>query len=370
MRVVPALLLAALVLAAGMALGQEGAHAGEAVVVVEAGDTLIAIARRYNTTVAEIKLANGLTSDVIRVGQTLRVPLAVGGPGAAPILPPGVRVVTLERGQTLWSIGQRYGLSIETLVGGNPSLASLDTVPVGTRLFILPAPGILIQLGAGENLLTVAHDYPVRPQDLLQANGITDLAAGRGEGDFVFIPGVVPLEKLAELEEVRRQEQARRAEEARRQAAALAERMRRDAARVAEILKGYRPPSEDMIWPVSGRITSGFGYRRLWVGGTNFHAGIDVAAPLGTPVRAARSGVVSVAGWIPGGYGNTIYLEHGSGLQTRYAHLARNVVAVGDRVSQGQVIGYLGNTGLSTGPHLHFEVRENAVARDPLRWLP
>jgi len=370
MRALSAILLALLLGVAGLALGQEDTDAGEAVVIVEAGDTLIGIARRYSSTVSEIKLVNGLTSEVIRVGQRLRVPLAVGGPGSPAVLPPGVRVVTLQQGQTLWAIGQSHGVSIETLVGGNPSLRSLDTVPAGTRLFILPAPGVLIQLGPGESLLTVAHDFPVSPWDLLRANAITDLANGRAEGDFVFIPGVVPVEKLAELDEVRRRERERRAEEARRQAAALAERMRRDAERVAEILRGYRPPSQEMIWPVAGRVTSGFGYRRLWIGGTNFHAGIDIAAPAGTPIRAARSGVVSAAGWMPGGFGIAVFLEHGSGIQTRYAHLSRYLVGVGDRVTQGQVIGHLGNTGLSTGPHLHFEVRVIGVAQNPMPWLP
>jgi murein DD-endopeptidase MepM/ murein hydrolase activator NlpD len=117
------------------------------------------------------------------------------------------------------------------------------------------------------------------------------------------------------------------------------------------------------IWPVNGAFTSPFGMR--W---GRLHAGIDVAAATGTPLRAADSGTVQIAGWT-GGYGNYTCIGHGGGISTCYAHQSSIGVAVGSSVSQGQVIGALGNTGNSTGPHLHFEVRINGSPVDPMGYL-
>ena len=115
--------------------------------------------------------------------------------------------------------------------------------------------------------------------------------------------------------------------------------------------------------PLSGTLTSGFGMR--W---GRMHKGIDIAVPSGTPVRAAAAGTVYV-GSDPGGYGTFIIIDHGNGVVTVYGHLTS--VAVGDatRVGGGSVVAYSGNTGRSTGPHLHFEVRIGGVAVDPLGYL-
>jgi murein DD-endopeptidase MepM/ murein hydrolase activator NlpD len=118
-----------------------------------------------------------------------------------------------------------------------------------------------------------------------------------------------------------------------------------------------------LIWPVSGPITSGFGTR--W---GRMHEGIDIAVPSGTPVHAAASGTVIYAAWMTG-YGNLVVLDHGNGLATAYAHNSSLLVSVGQRVSQGQTISLSGSTGHSTGPHVHFEVRVNGVAVDPLGYL-
>ena len=123
------------------------------------------------------------------------------------------------------------------------------------------------------------------------------------------------------------------------------------------------PSAAGLVWPLSGTLTSGFGYR--W---GRMHEGIDIAVPEGTPVRAAKSGTVILASYY-GGYGNYICVDHGGGLSTCYAHLSGYASSTGQRVSQGQVIGYSGNTGSSTGPHLHFEVRINGAAQDPMGYL-
>ena len=123
------------------------------------------------------------------------------------------------------------------------------------------------------------------------------------------------------------------------------------------------PSAAGFTWPTSGQITSGFGPR--W---GRMHQGLDIAAPTGRPITAARSGTVIVAGW-SGGYGQLVVIDHGGGLATAYAHQSRIAVKTGDPVTQGGLVGFVGSTGHSTGPHLHFEVRVNGAARDPLPYL-
>jgi len=117
--------------------------------------------------------------------------------------------------------------------------------------------------------------------------------------------------------------------------------------------------------PVGGRLTSDYGTRmHPLLGHARFHRGIDLAAAIGTPVRAAAAGEVVRAGW-RGGYGRQVALAHGHGLATSYAHLSRIAARVGERVARGQVIGFVGSSGLSTGPHVHFEASRNGRAIDP-----
>ena len=114
------------------------------------------------------------------------------------------------------------------------------------------------------------------------------------------------------------------------------------------------------------RLTSAFGYRTHPLhGGSRMHSGVDLAAPAGTPVQATADGIVTAAGW-RGGYGILVSLRHGGGVQTRYAHLSAIAVREGTAVKAGQVIGYVGSTGNSTGPHLHYELRVNGQAVNPV----
>ena len=115
------------------------------------------------------------------------------------------------------------------------------------------------------------------------------------------------------------------------------------------------------------RISSAFGWRRdPLTGAAKFHAGVDLAVAYGRDVRAAAEGVVAFAG-TQNGYGNTVVIDHGAGRQTRYAHLSDSLVQAGDRVGEGQVVGKSGNSGRSTGPHLHFEMLVNGQAVDPAK---
>jgi murein DD-endopeptidase MepM/ murein hydrolase activator NlpD len=118
-----------------------------------------------------------------------------------------------------------------------------------------------------------------------------------------------------------------------------------------------------MVWPVNGFVASPFGPR--W---GRMHEGLDLAVPAGTPIVAAAGGVVIHAGWM-GGYGNQVVIQHGGGLTTSYAHQSQVASNVGQAVSQGQVIGYVGCTGTCYGDHTHFETRVNGVAEDPMRYL-
>lgn len=123
------------------------------------------------------------------------------------------------------------------------------------------------------------------------------------------------------------------------------------------------------IWPCNGPITSPFGYRTHPIFGTTiYHAGIDIGVDYGTPIHAADGGTVIAAEWY-GGYGNAVIIDHGNGLQSLYGHNSSLTVSVGETVSQGQIIAYAGSTGYSTGPHCHFEVRQNGEAVDPMGYL-
>ncbi len=123
------------------------------------------------------------------------------------------------------------------------------------------------------------------------------------------------------------------------------------------------PSSAGLIWPVGGPVTSEFGPR--W---GRLHAGIDIADPNGTPIAASAGGVVVISG-VQGGYGNLVVVDHGNGIATAYAHQSRIAAGEGQSVSQGEIIGYVGSTGNSTGNHLHFEVRVNGVAQNPRNYL-
>jgi murein DD-endopeptidase MepM/ murein hydrolase activator NlpD len=119
-----------------------------------------------------------------------------------------------------------------------------------------------------------------------------------------------------------------------------------------------------LLLPVNGTINSGFGPR-----GASFHDGVDIAAPEGTPIRAIQGGEVIYSDQLRG-YGNIVILRHEGGMVSVYAHNQVNLVREGQRVARGEEIAKVGSTGRVTGPHLHFEIRKNNTARDPVQYLP
>jgi murein DD-endopeptidase MepM/ murein hydrolase activator NlpD len=148
------------------------------------------------------------------------------------------------------------------------------------------------------------------------------------------------------------------------------------AAQLEERLKIYAAALQEQsrvpsIWPVVGEMTDGFGGRRDPFGGyaTEFHPGQDIRAARGTPIVVAADGAVTFAGW-KNGYGQMIEVDHGGGLSTRYAHLSRIETTVGAQLKRGQLLGEVGSTGRSTGPHLHYEVRIDGESVNPVAYLP
>lgn len=193
--------------------------------------------------------------------------------------------------------------------------------------------GIYHTVGPGEDLWRISTVYEVDPKVVAEVNGIYN-PEEINTGDTLFIPGakrtlVVPPPSIEEL--------------------------------AAKVQKGV------FVWPVQGMIFSLFGSR--W---GRLHEGIDISAPRGTPIVAAKDGVVIVAGRKEGygGYGNTVEIKHNDGFTTRYAHLSETVVKEGDTVKGGDIIGAVGSTGRSTGPHCHFEIRYHDVPLNPLYFLP
>jgi len=124
------------------------------------------------------------------------------------------------------------------------------------------------------------------------------------------------------------------------------------------------------MWPVEGRLLSGFATRTDPFSGEGaFHKGVDISAPTGTPVRSAAEGVVVTAEMVGGGYGRLVVIDHGGGVQTYYAHLSRFNAHTGQEVHRGDTIGFVGSSGRTTAPHLHYEVRVGGDVRNPIRYL-
>ena len=307
---------------------------GYALRTVEPGDTIAAIADRYNLTAAALLEFNDLPDPTIHPGQVLRIPYvdAVGGVAVpAPPPPPGFRQHVLASGETLSDLVDRYDLSIEALVGANPDISSLDRLPAGLELLIPPSFGLVVTLERKEQLGELLLEYGVNPVTVARANEL-DSPADIEPGMLLFLPEVAPTGPLERLMAVREQE------------------MR-------------------YIWPLHGRLTSHYGRRNLGMGTSSFHRGIDIAAPPGTPVVAARAGTVTYAGWSSQGYGYLVRIRHSGGAETWYAHHSEILVRVGQYVEQGEPIALVGSTGISTGPHLHFELHEAGSALDPLGLL-
>jgi murein DD-endopeptidase MepM/ murein hydrolase activator NlpD len=354
---VPLLVALTLVTAAA---GQDRVH------VVRPGDTLYDLARQYDTTVAELRARNDLRGDLLRVGSELRLP----GPS-------GWREARVPADLDWPALAAREGVPEVRLRAANPSLAR----PGGATVRVPPDEGALVAPRPGEDLLAFAARLGVAPGAVAERNGLSPPYPLDPARPLLVPEGAAP--PVAAVEATSAAEAAGAADAtgapapvggaAGPGAPPHAELRRAALARLPELLARaeIRPPDDGFAWPLDGppRITSSFGWRAISVAGNRYHQGLDLGAPTGTPVRVARDGTVVRSGWI-GAYGYAVYVRHEGGFETRYAHLSQRLVAVGDVVRRGEAVGRVGSTGASTGPHLHFEVRRDGRALDPLAVLP
>ncbi|MGE5305845.1 MAG: peptidoglycan DD-metalloendopeptidase family protein [Alphaproteobacteria bacterium] len=200
--------------------------------------------------------------------------------------------------------------------------------------------GIYHVVRPGENLFRIGKAYDVSHEELALINGIKRADQIRA-GQRIFIPGAtrqLPVEIITPAV---------------------------PAPAVAQTPEAPPVPPEDGFrWPVSGRINSGFGPR-----GSSFHDGIDIGAPEGAPIHAIDKGEVIYSDELRG-YGNIVIVRHSGNVISVYAHNQINLVREGQSVERGEILARVGRTGRVTGPHLHFEIRKNNAAQDPLRFLP
>lgn len=242
---------------------------------------------------------------------------------------------TVVSGDSIYGIAHRLGLAPETIMWSNPKLEdNPDLLNVGQELIILPVDGVYHQVGGSDTIEGIASTYKTDPQLILDfpLNELDPENPVIVPGQWVVVPGgskpFVP---------------------------------RTVTTYTGEIPGNATAGSGAFVWPASGNIYQGF-----WTG----HPAVDIAAWSGAPVLAADSGYVIVAGWDNNGYGYHVVIDHGNGYQTLYAHLQAYYVDAGQNVAKGAQIGEMGSTGFSTGPHLHFEVRQGTVQRNPVGFLP
>ncbi len=267
---------------------------------------------------------------------------------------------TVVSGDTIFGIAEKFGLKPETVLWGNTYTLGDDphNLHPGQKLIILPVNGTYHKWSAGEGLNGVAKGYGVNPDDIINWPGnhldpktIGDYTHPNIEpGTMLIVPG------------------------GHRAFVTWTVRVTRQNPGTAKILgPGFCGTIVDgamgsgtFIWPTRLHYLSGFDYSPE----TN-HMGIDIAGTLGDPLVAADNGVIVYSGWNNWGYGNVVVIDHGNGWQTLYAHMSVIAVGCGQSVYQGSVIGAMGSTGNSTGPHLHFEMMNDQYGKvNPWNFLP
>ncbi len=240
----------------------------------------------------------------------------IGGNGRAKQGAPKITRHAVASGECLWNIARKYHVRMETIVAMN-DLPSARYLRPGQILEVPDTDGTYVKVKKGDTVSGICKKYDVELTDLVNANPGVDVAALQ-VGQRLFIPGSGALSQLFRFG-----------------------------------------------WPVHGRISGRYGmrlhpvYRRRMM-----HTGLDIAAPRGTPIHAALGGRVKFAGW-KGGLGKAVVIEHPNGYETTYGHCSKLLVSRGDTVKKGEVIAKVGTTGISTGPHVHFEVRKGGKRLNP-----
>ena len=254
-------------------------------------------------------------------------------------------IYVVEPGDCLSIIAEKNNMSIDEIKELNPDIESDDDIYYDDRLNVtVPKAAVQILVEKQETYEEEYNAEVVYEDDNSMYIGETEVVQEGVPGKHI-VTDLVTYKGDMETDREQLEENVQ-------------------VAAVAQIVKRGTKSKPTYMFPVTNwNVTSNFGYR--W---GRLHAGTDVGVPIGTTVRASRGGQVITAGWV-GGYGNCVIIDHGDGVATRYGHLSEVTVSVGQYVDQGEQIALSGNTGRSTGPHLHFEIRINGEAVDPLPYL-
>jgi len=264
--------------------------------------------------------ASALPAEIGGIPDSMREPPDFSAPQ-----PLAYRSYAVEKGDTISEIAQRFGLTQDTLLSVN-GIKNARLVQIGQVLKVPNQDGILHQVRRGESIAGLADKHAIEAERVRIANGLIDGEPTAGE--TIFLP----------------------------------------AARLARV--DLQEINGDLFkWPVRGYISSRYGWRTSpFTGARQFHSGLDIAAPQGTPLRAAMAGRVSATGYDVNS-GNYVVISHHSGYRTFYGHLDVIRVKAGEFVNEGQRIGDVGSTGLSTGSHVHFTVFKNGVTVNPINLI-
>lgn len=330
--------------------------------VAKEGDTVQSIAERFQVDPEMITsfAGNNLANGAVAAEQAIIVP---GG-----MMPPrDVAVMyTVRKGDTLKRVAARYGIDVPTVIHSN-DIPDPDNLSIGSELRLLPVPGMEYEIKKGDTLFSIADKLGVSaemildyPPNNLRADSVLQIGAK------IMVPGGSPPVVMAARVQPPTSNKASAPKQPVSNKAAAPVAPVKPAPKPAPKPPAANTPKKgtgNMVWPVRGTITQYYSGR---------HNGLDIATRAGTPIHAADSGKVIWSGWRTDGLGYCVMIDHLNGLTTIYGHMIRQPpVRVGQYVDRNQVIGYIGSTGRSTGPHVHFMVKSGGGKnyRNPLAYL-
>ena len=323
-------------------------------ITVPAGGTLSAISESHGIQIKDIMTANELTDQHrLREGQNLFIPASadfvletlshVRALKEEAIRkrkfvdPVKITDYVVKEGDTLWKIANAFDLDVNSVFGCN-KISETDVLKVGSTIRVPNQDGIFVTVKAQDTVKGLASENGIFEEAIRSANEMAPDAA-LVKGEEAFLPGA----KVTAFVETPKGRKAVVKEK-------------------VNAVKGFG-------WRVVGKISSSFGWRRDPVrGGKDFHTGLDIRAPSGRQIVASAAGKVVHSGWM-GGYGRTIVISHPGNITTLYGHCSKLLVKAGTNVKRGEAIAQVGSTGVSTGNHVHFEVRSGGRPINPIKVL-
>lgn len=305
---------------------------------------LLSASRLVGKQILLIPLGEEFVEDTLEEVRIRKARVVASREGDVPV---EVKSYEVKDGETLWSIADAMDVEIDTLIGCNNIGAVLRA---GATLRVPNQDGIFYTVKLGDHIRALSSRFKIALNVLQQVNKGLDLEK-LSVGEEVFLPGARP-----EVVQEPKQRVANKPDAPRNTKIPPAEQVK-------------TPSGGPFRWPVAGTISSPFGWRRHPIfRRADFHSALDIKAARGTTIRASRGGTVVYAGW-QGGYGNTVVIDHGGGYSSLYAHCNSISVQKGQAVSANSVIASVGSTGRATGPHVHFEIRVNNRAVNPISHL-